>query len=279
VLAKFLQGLKKTKDSIASIWTKLDYNELEEALILADVNFETVDKIIAELKQKNIKDMDLAKAELRNILCGLLEVDAPQTNAKIKIFIGVNGVGKTTTLSKLASKYKQNGKNVLLVAGDTFRAAATEQLSLWAQRLNIPIIKQSEGADSASVLFDAIEYAKAKGNIDYILVDTAGRMHNKANLLGELEKIIRIAKKYEEPEVYLVLDSLTGQNALSQAKGFTEITDISGIILTKLDSTAKGGIAISLADELAIPIKYIGVGETTDDLLPFDAREFVEAII
>lgn len=279
MLAKFLLGLKKTKDNIAKIWTKLDYDELEEALILADVSFETVDKIITELRAKNIKDMDLAKEELQRIICNILDVQATENNSKIKIFIGVNGVGKTTNLSKLASKYKQAGSNVLLVAGDTFRAAATEQLTLWANRLNVPIIKQAEGADSASVLYDALEFANTKGNIDYILVDTAGRMHNKANLLGELEKIIRIAKKYEEPEVYLVLDSLTGQNALSQAKGFANITDISGIILTKLDSTAKGGIAISLADELSIPIKYVGVGETAEDLLPFNAKEFAEAII
>ena len=291
---KIKQGLSKTASSISSVFTasELDddfYDDLEERLILADLGMDTTVKAVERLRlvvrDRRIKTVAEAREALREVLCDMLDVGDSALNLSTKpsvvLVIGVNGVGKTTTIGKIANQLHQAGKKVLLCAGDTFRAAAADQLEIWAERANADIIRQGEGADPASVVFDAISAAKARG-VDAILCDTAGRLHNKANLMNELGKISRIIDR-ELPdaakEVLLVLDGTTGQNGLLQAKQFQEIAGVTGIALTKLDGTAKGGIVIAVADALQIPVKYIGVGEKIDDLMPFRAKEFVEALV
>ena len=291
---KIKQGLSKTASSISSVFTasELDddfYDDLEERLILADLGMDTTVKAVERLRlvvrDRRIKTVAEAREALREVLCDMLDVGDSALNLSTKpsvvLVIGVNGVGKTTTIGKIANQLHQAGKKVLLCAGDTFRAAAADQLEIWAERARADIIQQGEGADPASVVFDAISAAKARG-VDVILCDTAGRLHNKANLMNELGKISRIIDR-ELPdaakEVLLVLDGTTGQNGLLQAKQFQEIAGVTGIALTKLDGTAKGGIVIAVADALQIPVKYIGVGEKIDDLMPFRAKAFVEALV
>ncbi len=291
---KIKQGLSKTASSISSVFTasELDddfYDDLEERLILADLGMDTTVKVVEKLRRlvrdRHIKTVAEAKEALREVLCDMLDVGDSALNLSTKpsvvLVIGVNGVGKTTTIGKIANQLRQDGKKVLLCAGDTFRAAAADQLEIWAERAHTDIIRQGEGADPASVVYDAIAAAKARGT-DVILCDTAGRLHNKANLMNELGKISRIIDR-ELPdaakEVLLVLDGTTGQNGLLQAKQFQEIAGVTGIALTKLDGTAKGGIVIAVADALQIPVKFIGVGEQMDDLMPFCAKEFVEALV
>ena len=286
---KFKQGLSKTASSISSVFTasELDdefYDQLEEALILADMGVESATDAVAKLRKK-VKERLLTRADevkdaLRAILAEKLEVgDAAlnlSTTPSIVLFIGVNGVGKTTSIGKLAAQLKAEGKKVLLCAGDTFRAAAADQLEIWADRAGVDIIRQNEGADPGSVLFDALQAAKARG-VDVVLCDTAGRLHNKQNLMNELAKLRKIIAR-ECPdsvcETLLVLDATTGQNGLVQARTFKETAGLTGIILTKLDGTAKGGIVVAIAQELQVPVKFVGVGEGIDDLKPFDAKEF-----
>lgn len=291
---KIKQGLSKTASSISSVFTasELDddfYDELEESLILADLGVDTTTKAVERLrstaKERHLKTAEEARACLREILADMLNVGSPalklDTKPSVVLVIGVNGVGKTTTIGKIANQLRTEGKKVLLCAADTFRAAAADQLEIWAERAHADIIRQDEGADPAAVVFDAIAAAKARG-ADVILCDTAGRLHNKQNLMNELGKISRILSR-ELPEaskeVLLVLDGTTGQNGLIQAKQFQEIAGVTGIALTKLDGTAKGGIVVAVADALQIPVKYIGVGEKMDDLMPFDAESFVRALI
>ena len=280
---------KQLKEAwLASVtFDKLDdefYDQLEEALILADVGVEPATDAVARLR-KRVKERLLTRADevkdaLRAILAEKLEVgDAAldlSTTPSIVLFIGVNGVGKTTSIGKLAAQLKAEGKKVLLCAGDTFRAAAADQLEIWADRAGVDIIRQNEGADPGSVLFDALQAAKARG-VDVVLCDTAGRLHNKQNLMNELAKLRKIIAR-ECPdsvcETLLVLDATTGQNGLIQARTFKETAGLTGIVLTKLDGTAKGGIVIAIAQELQVPVKFVGVGEGIDDLKPFDAREF-----
>ncbi len=265
------------------------YDELEEALILADAGMDTaleaVEQLRSRVKEEKIKTMEEARACMRSILREMLQVGEEGLNLSTKpsvvLMIGVNGVGKTTTIGKLAAQLKGQGKKVILAAADTFRAAAAEQLTVWAQRAGVDIIKQGEGADPASVVFDALSAAKARGS-DVILVDTAGRLHNKQNLMNELNKISRIIER-ENPEgareTLLVLDASTGQNGLIQAKEFQKCTGLTGIVLTKLDGSAKGGIVIAIARELGLPVKYVGLGEGIEDLRAFDAGEYVEALL
>ena len=285
---------KQLKEAwLASVtFDKLDdefYDQLEEALILADMGVESATDAVAKLRKK-VKERLLTRADevkdaLRAILAEKLEVgDAAlnlSTTPSIVLFIGVNGVGKTTSIGKLAAQLKAEGKKVLLCAGDTFRAAAADQLEIWADRAGVDIIRQNEGADPGSVLFDALQAAKARG-VDVVLCDTAGRLHNKQNLMNELAKLRKIIAR-ECPdsacETLLVLDATTGQNGLVQARTFKETAGLTGIILTKLDGTAKGGIVIAVADALQIPVKLIGVGEQMDDLMPFEPRAFVDALI
>lgn len=291
---KIKQGLSKTASSIGSVFTasELDdefYDELEERLILADLGIETTERAVEELRERvraeKLKTAEEARAALREVLCGMLEVGssalALDTKPSVILVIGVNGVGKTTTIGKIANQLRLQGKKVLLCAGDTFRAAAADQLEIWAGRAHADIIRQHEGADPAAVVYDAICAAKARGS-DVILCDTAGRLHNKANLMNELGKISRIVSR-ELPEaskeVLLVLDGTTGQNGLIQAKQFQQIAGVTGIVLTKLDGTAKGGVVVAVADALQIPVKFIGVGEQMDDLVAFEPRTFVEALV
>lgn len=291
---KIKQGLSKTASSISSVFTasELDddfYDELEESLILADLGVETTEKAVTRLralaKERHIKTTAEAREALREVLVEMLNVGSSKLNLNttpsVVLVIGVNGVGKTTTIGKIANQLRGEGRKVLLCAADTFRAAAADQLEVWSQRAHVDIIRQHEGADPAAVVYDAIAAAKARGS-DVILCDTAGRLHNKANLMNELGKISRILSR-ELPdsakEVLLVLDGTTGQNGLIQAKQFREIAGVTGIALTKLDGTAKGGIVIAVADALQIPVKYIGVGEQMDDLMPFNAEEFVKALV
>lgn len=291
---KIKQGLSKTASSISSVFTasELDddfYDELEESLILADLGVETTEKAVTRLralaKERHIKTTAEAREVLREVLVEMLNVGSSKLNLNttpsVVLVIGVNGVGKTTTIGKIANQLRGEGRKVLLCAADTFRAAAADQLEVWSQRAHVDIIRQHEGADPAAVVYDAIAAAKARGS-DVILCDTAGRLHNKANLMNELGKISRILSR-ELPdsakEVLLVLDGTTGQNGLIQAKQFQEIAGVTGIALTKLDGTAKGGIVIAVADALQIPVKYIGVGEQMDDLMPFNAEEFVKALV
>ena len=295
---KIKNGLTKTRKAMASSlgsifsFSEIDddfYDELEECLILGDLGVNTSVKAVELLRQKvkenHLKTAEEVKLALREILIEMLKVGTADlvldTKPSLILMIGVNGVGKTTTIGKLANQLTQEGKKVLLCAADTFRAAAAEQLEIWAKRSGVDIIRQDEGADPASVVYDAICAAKARKS-DVIICDTAGRLHNKQNLMNELQKISRIADR-ELPEaskeILLVLDGTTGQNGLLQAKQFREVAGVTGIVLTKLDGTAKGGIVIAVADELQIPVKYIGVGEQIDDLMRFQPREFVEALI
>ncbi len=295
---KIKAGLTKTRDAMASTignvfrFSELDddfYEELEESLILSDMGVDTAVKA-TELLRKSIKENHLktpeeAKAALKEILVQMLSVGDTELNLEttpsVVLVIGVNGVGKTTTIGKIAAQLVKQGKKVLLVAGDTFRAAAADQLEIWAQRSGAEIVRQHEGADPASVVFDGIQAAKAR-KTDVILVDTAGRLHNKQNLMNELNKISRIVER-ELPnasrEVLLVLDGTTGQNGLVQARQFKEIAGVTAVALTKLDGTAKGGIVIAVADTLQIPVKFIGVGEQAEDLMPFVAQDFVDALL
>lgn len=292
-------GLSKTRDALGSTlsgvfsgFSEIDgdfYDELEECLILADLGIETATKATQRLRdavrQQHLKTTEDAKAALKEILVDMLNVADTALNLSstpsVVLVIGVNGVGKTTTIGKIATQLTKQGKSVLLVAGDTFRAAAADQLEIWADRSGAAIVRQHEGADPASVVFDGIQSAKAKG-VDVILVDTAGRLHNKQNLMNELNKISRIVER-ELPaaskEVLLVLDGTTGQNGLIQAKQFKEIAGVTAVALTKLDGTAKGGIVIAVADALQIPVKFVGVGEQAEDLMAFEARDFVEALL
>lgn len=295
---KLKNGLTKTRESIAkqvnnvfSVFVKVDdelFENLEEALIMADIGVETstyiIEKLRDNVKHKHITDGNLVKEELKSIISEILStldttVDTSTTPSVILV-IGVNGVGKTTSIGKIASHYKSMGKKVLLAAADTFRAAAIDQLDIWAQRSGCDIIKHQENSDPAAVVFDACTAAKARG-ADILICDTAGRLHNKKNLMAELAKINRVIER-ELPdsarETLLVLDATTGQNAVSQAKLFSEAADITGIILTKLDGTARGGIVISIAKEQNVPVKFVGVGEGIDDLQEFNSDDFAKAI-
>lgn len=294
---KIKAGLARTKENIGHSFDQLFagelnddfYDELEETLILSDMGVDTALEVSETLrrraKEEKIKSAQEARRALREILTDLLNVGdgalALDKTPAVCLFIGVNGVGKTTTIGKLGASLKGEGKKVLLCAGDTFRAAAAEQLTIWAQRSGAEIVKQHEGADPAAVVFDAVSAAKAR-NTDVILVDTAGRLHNKQNLMNELNKISRVIDR-ELPgcarETLLVLDATTGQNGLIQAKQFREAAGVTGIVLTKLDGTAKGGITVAIANELQIPVKYIGLGEGVEDLRPFDAEAFTEALV
>ena len=291
---KIKQGLSRTASSIGSVFTasELDddfYDELEERLILADVGMDATQQATQRLravaKERRLKTAEDARGALREILTQMLSVGSSELNIATKpsvvLVIGVNGVGKTTSIGKIANHLRTQGKKVLLCAGDTFRAAAADQLTVWAERAHADIIKQDEGADPASVVFDAVVAAKARG-ADVILCDTAGRLHNKKNLMNELGKISRILDRelpQASKEVLLVLDATTGQNGLIQAREFQQIAGVTGIVLTKLDGTAKGGIVIAVANSLQIPVKYVGVGEQMDDLMPFDPAAFVEALV
>ena len=295
---KIKQGLKKTKDSIGAMLSGIFFGrrvdealmeELEEVLILADLGVECTERVMTELRarvrDKKIEASEDVRNELREILKGILAESGGalklDTKPSIVLVIGVNGVGKTTTIGKLAGNLTASGKSVLLAAGDTFRAAAAEQLTIWAQRANASIVARGEGADPASVIFDAIQAGKARGT-DVIICDTAGRLHNKSNLMNELAKIDRIINR-ERPdadkEVLLVIDATTGQNGLIQANEFKNVAGVTGLVLTKLDGTAKGGIAIAIAASCGLPIRYVGVGEQMDDLMPFQADQFVDALI
>lgn len=295
---RLVEGLSKTRNNIVSGiesifngFSSIDdefYEELEEILIMADIGINTTGSIIADLKQKvkeaKIKEPQECKELLKESIMDQMKVNEAaydfESRKSIILLIGVNGVGKTTSVGKLAGQLKDKGKKVMVAAADTFRAAAIEQLTEWADRAKVEIIAQKEGSDPAAVIFDAVTSAKAK-NTDVLICDTAGRLHNKKNLMDELKKIDRVITR-EYPDAYretlIVLDGTTGQNALAQAKQFKEIADITGIILTKLDGTAKGGIAIAIQAELGIPVKYIGIGEHIDDLQKFNASDFVNAL-
>lgn len=265
------------------------YEELEETLILSDMGVETATEAVENLrrrvKEEKLRSPDEVRACLRRILAAMLDVGGTGLNLTRKpaviLFIGVNGVGKTTTIGKLAARLKGEGKRVLMAAADTFRAAAAEQLTIWADRTGVDIVKHGEGADPGAVVYDAMSAARARGT-DVVLVDTAGRLHNKQNLMNELGKIARIIKREQpdtEPEILLVLDATTGQNGLAQAKQFRDAAGITGIVLTKLDGTAKGGIVVAIARTLGVPVKFVGLGEGAEDLAPFDPEKYVEALI
>ncbi|MCS0457006.1 signal recognition particle-docking protein FtsY [Vibrio diabolicus] len=297
--ARLKRSLSRTKANIGAGFfglfsgKKIDedlFEELEEQLLIADVGMNTTTKIINNLTEKatrgDLKDGEalygLLKEEMAEILSKVeqpLEIDSNKTPYVI-LMVGVNGVGKTTTIGKLAKQFQTQGKKVMLAAGDTFRAAAVEQLQVWGERNNVPVIAQHTGADSASVIYDAIEAAKARG-VDVVIADTAGRLQNKANLMEELRKIVRVMKKIDDSaphEIMLTLDAGTGQNAISQAKLFSDVAPLTGITLTKLDGTAKGGVIFAIADQFGIPIRYIGVGEGIEDLRPFETQEFIDAL-
>ncbi|HBH7893859.1 TPA: signal recognition particle-docking protein FtsY [Vibrio vulnificus] len=297
--ARLKRSLSRTKANIGAGFfglfkgKKIDddlFEELEEQLLVADVGMDTTLKIIENLTEKasrrDLKDGEalygLLKEEMAEILSKVeqpLQVDSSKTPYVI-LMVGVNGVGKTTTIGKLAKQFQNQGKKVILAAGDTFRAAAVEQLQVWGERNNVPVIAQHTGADSASVIYDAIEAAKARG-VDVVIADTAGRLQNKSNLMEELRKIVRVMKKIDDSaphEIMLTLDAGTGQNAISQAKLFSDVAPITGITLTKLDGTAKGGVIFAIADQFNIPIRYIGVGEGIEDLRPFETQEFIDAL-
>ncbi|MBE6979325.1 MAG: signal recognition particle-docking protein FtsY [Ruminococcaceae bacterium] len=291
-LAKTRAALSNTLDEVFTGYESIDddfYDELEETLILADLGVDTATKVVSTLRRR-ATDRGWVYTEhvrfgLKQLLTEMLNVGDPalniSTNPSVILVIGVNGVGKTTTIGKIAKQLTSQGKNVMLVAGDTFRAAAADQLEIWAGRSGASIVRQHEGADPASVVYDGIQSAKAKGS-EVIIIDTAGRLHNKANLMNELNKISRIVDR-ELPgaakEVLLVLDGTTGQNGLIQAKQFKEIAGVTAMAITKLDGTAKGGIVIAVSDALQIPVKFVGVGEQADDLMPFVAEDFVKALI
>ncbi|KIO61874.1 hypothetical protein B4064_0814 [Caldibacillus thermoamylovorans] len=299
VTEKFKDGLTKTRQSfsdkmndLVARYRKVDedfFEELEEVLIQADVGFDTVlelvDELKMEVKRRNIQESSQVKEIIVEKLVDIYESDDEQiTSLNIQdngltviLFVGVNGVGKTTTIGKLAYKFKQEGKKVLLAAGDTFRAGAIEQLEVWGKRVGVDVIKQNEGSDPAAVMYDAIQAARSR-KADILLCDTAGRLQNKVNLMKELEKVKRVIEREilgAPHEVLLVLDATTGQNAMIQAKQFKEATDVTGIVLTKLDGTAKGGIVIAIRKELNIPVKFVGLGEKMDDLQPFDLEQYV----
>ena len=295
---KIFSGLTKTRTNMAELEELFQgyqpdseefYDDLEDLLVMSDVGAVTAEKIVQALKkmtwERRFRKGYEAREGLVELLSNMLTVNDASlkldTTPAVILMVGVNGVGKTTTIGKLSHSLKEQGKKVLLCAGDTFRAAAADQLEIWANRSGVDIVRQHEGADPASVVFDAISAAKARGT-DVILCDTAGRLHNKANLMNELGKISRIIDRElpgADKEVLLVLDGTTGQNGLMQAKQFKEIAGVTAIALTKLDGTAKGGIVVAVADSLQIPVKYIGVGEQMDDLMPFDARAFIDALI
>lgn len=296
---KIKQGLARTKQNMAismnSMFASFTgeneafFEELEETLIMADTGVDTsvnaVERLREVTKQRGLRGGEEVRVALGEILSEVLDVGDRKlkldTRPSVILMTGVNGVGKTTTIGKLASKFTDAGKKVLLCAGDTFRAAAAEQLTVWAERSGADIVKREEGSDPASVVFDGISAAKARG-VDIIICDTAGRLHNKQNLMNELSKITRIIKRElpdADMEVLLVLDATTGQNGLIQAKQFSDAAGLTGLVLTKLDGTAKGGIVFAIADELKLPVKYIGVGEKADDLMPFEPASFVEALL
>lgn len=294
---KIKAGLTRTKENIGHSLDSLFagelnddfYDELEETLILGDMGMDTTIKAVAELRRRvkaeKIKDAEGARECLRRVLTDMLNVGDSALNLSaspaVILVIGVNGVGKTTTIGKLGARLKGEGQKVLLAAADTFRAAAADQLEIWAQRSGVELVRQHEGADPAAVVFDAMQAAKAR-RTDVVLVDTAGRLHNKQNLMNELNKIGRVIDRElpgSRTETLLVLDATTGQNGLIQARQFMEAAGITGIVLTKLDGSAKGGIVIAIADALQVPVKYVGVGEGIDDLMPFEAESFVRALI
>lgn len=297
--SRLVKGLLKTKQNIGAgfrsffLGKKIDdelFEELEEQLLIADIGVPTTSKIIKNLTEhasrKELQDAELLYQQLKVEMADILEpvaqplkIDSTKKPYVI-LMVGVNGVGKTTTIGKLARKFQAEGKSVMLAAGDTFRAAAVEQLQVWGERNHIPVVAQSTGSDSASVIFDAMQSAAAR-NIDIFIADTAGRLQNKNNLMDELKKIVRVMKKYDETaphEIMLTLDAGTGQNAISQAKLFNEAVGLTGISLTKLDGTAKGGVIFAIADQFKLPIRYIGVGEKIEDLREFNAKEFIEAL-
>ena len=288
----FFDKLKKITTNMFATYTEADeafFEELEETLILSDFGMEvavdTVEKLREKVRKEKLSSQEEVRAALREIIVDTLNVGTTEVNVStspcVFLFIGVNGVGKTTSIGKMANLLRYGGKKCLLCAADTFRAAAADQLEIWSQRAKADLIRQHEGADPGAVLFDALQAAKARG-VDVVLCDTAGRLHNKANLMAELAKLSKIIDR-ECPgaarETLLVLDATTGQNGLIQAKTFKEAAGLTGIILTKLDGTAKGGIAVAIARELGVPVKFAGVGEGIDDLRPFDAEEYAEAII
>ena len=288
----FFDKLKKITTNLFSGFTEADeafFEELEETLILADLGMDTaleaVEQLRTRVRKEKLRDQEEVKAALRDILAEMISVGDTaldlSTTPSVVLFIGVNGVGKTTSIGKVGAQLKREGKRVLFCAADTFRAAAADQLQIWAERAGCELIRQHEGADPGAVLFDALQAAKAR-HVDVVLCDTAGRLHNKANLMAELAKLSKIIDR-ECPgaarETLLVLDATTGQNGLIQAKQFKEAAGITGIVLTKLDGSAKGGIVIAIAQELQVPVKFIGVGEGIDDLMPFEAEKFVEALV
>ena len=292
---KIKNGLKKTRDlftgrmdELVENYKELDddfYEDLTDILIMADVGVKTTEMAVNRLREKckaeKIGDPAKAREALKDILVDILSAEPMKLESPmVLLIIGVNGVGKTTSIGKLASRMKTMGRRVIICAADTFRAAAAEQLTVWAQRADVPIIKQKEGADPAAVVYDGIQAAKGR-HADILLVDTAGRLHNKAHLMEELKKISRVVER-DFPEAVvkalLVIDATTGQNGLAQAKMFGEVANLDGIVLTKLDGTAKGGIAVAIRSEMGLPVRYIGLGEQLDDMQPFDARQFVDAI-
>ncbi len=294
---KFTDGLTKTRDGFASAVNDLVYrfrevdedffDELEDLLIQADVGVTTtmdlVEDLKEEVKRRNLRDPETVRDALVEVVAKRLQEDESERELNMQdgltviLFVGVNGVGKTTTIGKLAHQLKSEGRSVMLAAGDTFRAGAIDQLQVWGERAGVPVIRQAEGSDPAAVVFDAVQAAKSRG-VDVLICDTAGRLQNKVNLMKELEKVKRVIER-EVPngphEVLLALDATTGQNAMMQAKAFQEATNVSGIVLTKLDGTAKGGIVLAIRNELDIPVKYVGLGEKIDDLQPFDPEQFV----
>ena len=295
VFQRLKQGLSKTRDSIlATVFSGRDsiddefYEALEEALIMADVGMELteslLDELRAQIKSDRLSKATQAREALRDLLAAHMTTEEeflPETGPAVLLIVGVNGVGKTTSIGKLAYHYKQQGKRPMLAAADTFRAAAAEQLGIWAERAGVPMVRHGEGADPAAVVFDAIASFKAK-DCDLLICDTAGRLHNKKNLMNELEKIRRVIAR-ELPDapcrVLLVLDATTGQNAIAQAKAFGEAAGLTDVVLTKLDGTAKGGMAIAVKDMLELPVRFVGVGEALDDLQPFDAQAFAAALL
>lgn len=295
LFAKLREGLTKTRDSLmgrvdtlVKETRKIDedfYEELEDILLMSDCGMKATTAIMDELRRRvsenKVKDADTAKQMLKDIMIEQMDIQRPPLRwPMVMLVVGVNGAGKTTTIGKLALRFQNIGRRIILCAADTFRAAAADQLTVWAERARVPIVKHAEGADPAAVVYDGIQSAKAQG-ADLLIVDTAGRLHNKKNLMDELNKMRRVIdREFPEADVrcMLVLDATTGQNGLAQARAFKEVCEIGGIILTKLDGTAKGGIALAIRQELEVPVWYIGVGEGIDDLQPFNAKDFVEAL-
>jgi signal recognition particle-docking protein ftsY len=295
LFAKLREGLTKTRDSLmgrvdtlVKETRKIDedfYEELEDILLMSDCGMKATTAMMDELRRRvsenKVKDADTAKQMLKDIMIEQMDIPRPPLRwPMVMLVVGVNGAGKTTTIGKLALRFQNIGRRIILCAADTFRAAAADQLTVWAERARVPIVKHAEGADPAAVVYDGIQSAKAQG-ADLLIVDTAGRLHNKKNLMDELNKMRRVIdREFPEADVrcMLVLDATTGQNGLAQARAFKEVCEIGGIILTKLDGTAKGGIALAIRQELEVPVWYIGVGEGIDDLQPFNAKDFVEAL-